>query len=355
MRLQFNPLFPENAHLSSVVARQLSARIEDLKLIQESLAKLRSAVDKLGNGNSPEVIQQVFHEIDQVVETTTIHIEGETRKPFSGAISRRFGQVGANSFTTSLWISTGPDPYHRERVYLPTMTSSSLFGGLVISQMVDDSYAAKKSALGQIAYAEDSMKAYILRFGVAQNLAIRLSKVQIESQMHTRPIQTQASLLESTLTYLDSLMSAVSTLKYNLSKQESQVSRAVQIELTLSAMIDEVDRIASQAEFNRMSLLLGDFSEKSRVGSMWFIQSNSRRDPVPIFIATMTAMALGLRMANGAPKDSLLNQQTPSLDSALRKIERERQNILQLSSKFKNAPEMGRQILTQEETEPTTP
>src|SRR5690554_4444900 len=42
------------------------------------------------------------------------------------------------------------------------------------------------------------------------------------------------------------------------------------IQVEVSQLIDEVDRIASQAEFNKMNLLKGDFARGSRVSSMWF-------------------------------------------------------------------------------------
>ena len=42
------------------------------------------------------------------------------------------------------------------------------------------------------------------------------------------------------------------------------------IQVEVSQLVDEVDRIASQAEFNKMSILQGDFARNSTTGSMWF-------------------------------------------------------------------------------------
>jgi flagellin len=42
------------------------------------------------------------------------------------------------------------------------------------------------------------------------------------------------------------------------------------IQVEVSALVNEVDRIASQAEFNKMKLLLGDFARINPRASMWF-------------------------------------------------------------------------------------
>ncbi|HOF13016.1 MAG TPA: flagellin, partial [Spirochaetota bacterium] len=42
------------------------------------------------------------------------------------------------------------------------------------------------------------------------------------------------------------------------------------IQVEVSALVDEIDRIASQAEFNKFKLLLGDFSRTNPKASMWF-------------------------------------------------------------------------------------
>ena len=42
------------------------------------------------------------------------------------------------------------------------------------------------------------------------------------------------------------------------------------IQVEVSALVDEVDRIASQAEFNRFKVLTGEFSRVNSKASMWF-------------------------------------------------------------------------------------
>ena len=68
------------------------------------------------------------------------------------------------------------------------------------------------------------------------------------------------------------------------------------MQVEVSQLIDEVDRIASQAEFNKMSLLLGDFAKSSSVASMWFHMGPNMHQRERVFIGTMTAESLNLRV-----------------------------------------------------------
>jgi flagellin len=46
-----------------------------------------------------------------------------------------------------------------------------------------------------------------------------------------------------------------------------------QIQVEISALVDEIDRIASQAEFNKMKILTGALPVCVRPASMWFISA----------------------------------------------------------------------------------
>ena len=103
------------------------------------------------------------------------------------------------------------------------------------------------------------------------------------------------------------------------------------IQVEVSQLIDEVDRIASQAEFNKMNLLQGNFARGSKSASMWFHMGANQHQRERVFIATMTAKALSLKK----PDNSLITLSTPSfaneaigiLDSALHKLNKERANL----------------------------
>ena len=68
-----------------------------------------------------------------------------------------------------------------------------------------------------------------------------------------------------------------------------------QIQVEVSSLIDEIDRIASQAEFNKMKLLTGAFARINPTASMWFHMGANMHQRERIFIETMTSAALKLR------------------------------------------------------------
>src|SRR5574344_1525992 len=73
----------------------------------------------------------------------------------------------------------------------------------------------------------------------------------------------------------------------------------MQIQVEVSQLVAEVDRIASHAQFNGMNMLTGRFAqetgENSVTASMWFHVGANMDQRVSVFIGTMTAGALGLR------------------------------------------------------------
>jgi flagellin len=67
------------------------------------------------------------------------------------------------------------------------------------------------------------------------------------------------------------------------------------IQVEVSELVDEVDRISSQAEFNKMKLLTGAFARLHPTASMWFHMGPNMHQRERVFIETMTSAALGLR------------------------------------------------------------
>ncbi len=72
------------------------------------------------------------------------------------------------------------------------------------------------------------------------------------------------------------------------------------IQVEVSQLVNEVDRISSQAEFNRFKMLQGEFSRTSKVGSMWFHMGPNANQRERIYISTMTSRALSLRSQDGS-------------------------------------------------------
>jgi len=110
----------------------------------------------------------------------------------------------------------------------------------------------------------------------------------------------------------------------------------MQIQVEVSSLIAEVDRIASTAQFNGMNMLTGRFAQPTGenvvTGSMWFHIGANMDQRSQVFIGTMSAMALGLRnvgdesiMSLATPDEA--NQAIGTLDEALKKINKQRADL----------------------------
>lgn len=104
------------------------------------------------------------------------------------------------------------------------------------------------------------------------------------------------------------------------------------IQVEVSALVDEVDRIASQAEFNKFKLLLGDFSKSSPKASMWFHIGANMHQRERVYIGTMTSQGLGLKEKSGAFIADLAtagnaNNTIGVVDDALHKISKQRADL----------------------------
>ena len=110
----------------------------------------------------------------------------------------------------------------------------------------------------------------------------------------------------------------------------------MQIQVEVSQLVAEVDRIASQAQFNGMNMLTGRFAlnqnGETNSASMWLHVGANVDQRMHMYIGTMTADALGLREVNGesimtiADPDSA-NMSINTLDEALKKINKQRADL----------------------------
>lgn len=110
----------------------------------------------------------------------------------------------------------------------------------------------------------------------------------------------------------------------------------MQIQVEVSALVSEVDRIASSAQFNGMNMLTGRFAqstgENSVTGSMWFHIGANMDQRMQVFIGTMSAEALGIREIGTGEKISLAapddaNRAIGTIDQALVKINKQRADL----------------------------
>lgn len=159
----------------------------------------------------------------------------------------------------------------------------------------------------------------------AQVMGLRQAERNTEDGMSF--IQTTEGYLQQTADILQRIRTlGVQAANGIYSAQDRQL-----IQVEVSQLVDEVDRIASQAEFNRFDLLMGRFSKNSVSGSMWFHMGPNQNQRERVFIGTMTSASLGLRNANRKPvsvsSPGLANATIGAADTALEKILRQRADL----------------------------
>jgi flagellin len=120
----------------------------------------------------------------------------------------------------------------------------------------------------------------------------------------------------------------------------------MQIQVEVSQLVDEIDRIASHAQFNGMNLLTGRFArdngENVVTGSMWFQIGANMDQRKRIYIGTMTARALGVRSAGNDGIISLessdgANRTIGVLDEALKKVNKQRADLGAYQNRLEHA------------------
>ncbi|HPC38289.1 MAG TPA: flagellin [Exilispira sp.] len=108
----------------------------------------------------------------------------------------------------------------------------------------------------------------------------------------------------------------------------------MQIQVEVLQLVDEIDRVASHAQFNGMNLLTGRFSSPTAgtsVASMWFHIGANIDQRIRVYIGTMTSKGLGVRTITGSSLSissvDKANMTIGLVDSALTKVARQRADL----------------------------
>ncbi|MDR1388770.1 MAG: flagellin [Treponema sp.] len=120
----------------------------------------------------------------------------------------------------------------------------------------------------------------------------------------------------------------------------------MQIQVEVSQLVDEIDRIASHAQFNGMNMLTGRFAREVGnnvvTASMWFHIGANMDQREQVFIGTMTSMGLGLRnigdgsfLTIATPDDA--NRAIGTLDTSLRIINKQRADLGAYQNRLEHA------------------
>ena len=118
------------------------------------------------------------------------------------------------------------------------------------------------------------------------------------------------------------------------------------IQIEVSALVDEMDRIANHAQFNGMNMMTGRFArptgQNTVVSEMWLHIGANMDQRSQVFVGTMTSKGLGIRNTGD---NTFINMGTPeganmalgTIDSALKTISKQRADLGAYQNRLEHA------------------
>jgi flagellin len=225
---------------------------------------------------------------------------------------------------------------------------------MIINHNMSASYANRTLGISQAAMAKDMEKLSsgqrINRAGDdASGLAV---SEKLRSQVRglnqaQKNIENGISFIQTTEGYLGETQDILHRMRELAVQGANGVYSAedrMQIQVEVSQLVDEINRIASHAQFNGMNLLTGAFARNSAVNRTMQLQVGANMDQSKtLFIGTMTAHALGLVGAQGTqdmvsistPEGA--NQAIGKLDTALKVVSKQRADLGAYQNRFESA------------------
>jgi flagellin len=158
-------------------------------------------------------------------------------------------------------------------------------------------------------------------------------------QQASRNAADGISLIQTTEGYLQETTDILQRIR-ELSVQSSNgiytAEDRMQIQVEISQLVDEIDRVASHAQFNGMNLLTGRFSQNDGQGTafqpMFFHIGANMDQREQVYIGEMTASALGIRQVGSEEIISLADPDSANttigvVDTALRAVNKQRADL----------------------------
>ncbi|MDE6350435.1 MAG: flagellin [Treponemataceae bacterium] len=162
-----------------------------------------------------------------------------------------------------------------------------------------------------------------------------------------RNIQNGVSFIQSTEGYLQEttdILQRVRELAVQSANGIYSDEDRMQIQVEVSQLVAEVDRVASQAQFNGMNMLTGAFAQESVTGRIMQFQIGANVDQnARVYIGTMTAQALGLKGAQGNDEQigigspDSANAAIATIDNALLTVSKQRADLGAYQNRFETA------------------
>jgi flagellin len=162
-----------------------------------------------------------------------------------------------------------------------------------------------------------------------------------------RNIQNAVSFIQATEGYLQETQDILHRVRELAVQSANGIYTAedrMQIQVEVSQLVDEINRIASHAQFNGMNIMTGAFARDNGLEVEMQFQVGANMDQLEkMYVGTMTAQALGLQDAQGEQgmisisTPNVANQAIGTLDSALRRVSQQRADLGAYQNRFEMA------------------
>jgi len=136
---------------------------------------------------------------------------------------------------------------------------------------------------------------------------------------------------ESSFQQVNDMLQRIRTLSVQSANGIYSTADRRQIQVEVSQLIEEIDRVATTAEFNRMKMLTGVFARDSKTGSMFFHIGPNKDQRIRVYISTVGSKALNLMETKVAKRSISTVGQANSMigyvDTALDRLSRQRADM----------------------------
>jgi flagellin len=163
-------------------------------------------------------------------------------------------------------------------------------------------------------------------------------------------IQNGVSFIQTAEGYLEETTDIVHRMRELAVQASNGIYSAedrMQIQVEVSQLVDEVNRIASHAQFNGLNMLMGAFANPQTDGanptnSLWLHVGANMDQRERVYLGTMTAAALKLEDSTAGTKLTIstpdsANMAIGTLDAALKVINKQRADLGAYQNRFEMA------------------
>ncbi|HPS58761.1 MAG TPA: hypothetical protein PK514_11710 [Spirochaetota bacterium] len=288
MKISINPLRTTEKECHSMLRKNMNDMQDVLSRVRTALNRQKQVLDSLDKLNrTTDHDDSGLAALADELDKAALECTGAGVPLLDGRYSR-----GGMS---SMWYASGFRSWNIERVYLGTMTSAGL--GIRPAGQKQVNTENLHYACSRVNKQLADVEGYSSRIRFTENAwkdtpLASYSSIRLERGM----MEHQVEMIRAAKNGMAAAHAVLNRIKELAEKSAGRKpAECLYMQVEVSALVDEVDRIASQTEFNKFKLLTGNYAKVNPRASMWFLTGKDSQEKERVFIQTMTAYSLGLK------------------------------------------------------------